>query len=189
MFGQRSHPPSAFPPAHRRRRGLTLMETTLATVVVGLAVLATVKLVSATSMQTGYSQRLTTAFMLANNMRELLGSLPFNDPTTNTTPASPLPNGPQNGEASVSQYNDVQDFNNYKANPPIDANRQSISSLTNWQQSVSVQLVGDQFGSHINSGGSTLSVVERIKVTISFRDSPTSAWSPIVSSSWIKTKY
>lgn len=148
--------------ATRRRRGLTLMETALATVIVGVAVLSLVKLMTVTTQQTGYSQKLTNAYMLANQVRESTGGLTFSQ---------------------------VQALNGVSYAPPIDSNGQPINNLSNWQQSISVQPVGDVNGQLLNGTGGTYSVVERVRVTISYRASPEDTWTPIVTNSWWKTLY
>src|SRR5579875_972361 len=79
------------------RRGLTMMETSLATLIVGLSVLAVVKLISAVTQQSFYAQKTTTALMLANNIRELMDGLPYNDPAYGTHL------GPLTGQTDVSQ--------------------------------------------------------------------------------------
>jgi hypothetical protein len=160
------------------------METSLATVIIGLSVLSIVKLVSAATTQTGITQKYTTAYMLVDNIHELLLGLPFNDPIFGTHTG-----GPNTGQTSLSQFNDVEDFDGYAPSPPIDANRQPIASLANWQQSVSVTLIGDVNGHLLNGAGGTYSVVERVRVTISYRPSAIAAWTPILTSSWLKTKY
>lgn len=146
----------------RRSRGLTLMETALATVIVGMAVLSLVKLITVTTQETGYSQRLTTAYMLANQIRESTTGLTFSQ---------------------------VQALNGVSYSPPIDSNKQQLSNLTNWQQSISVQTMGDVNGQLLNGAGGSYSVVERVRVTISFRASADDNWTPIVTTSWWKTLY
>lgn len=169
----------------RRARGLTLMETALATVIVGLAVLALVNLIAATNIQTSYSQKQTTAFMLANQIREAMVGMPFNDPLTGTHAG-----GPNTGQTNVSQFNDVEDFDGYVASPPIDSHRQPITTLGSWQQSVSVTLIGDNNGANLNSTTGNLgAIVERVRVTISYRAPSEASWTPITTLSWLKTKY
>lgn len=139
------------------------METTLAVVIVGLAVVAIVRLVAATNQQTGYSQKLTTAFMLANHTREMMTTMDF------TT---------------------LQTRNSLTYSPPIDANGQPITALANWQQTISVQLVGDNTGASLYGVvNNQQAIVARVRVTISYRPVSTAAWSPIVSLSWLRGRY
>jgi hypothetical protein len=169
------------PAAHRR--GLSLAETALATIIVGTAVLGIIRLIGDVSIQSSYAQKTTTALMLADNMREVMNGLPFNDPATGTHL------GPNVSGSAVSQYNDCEDFSGYVASPPIDANCQPISSMSNWQQSVSV--------THVNPSNYTLTDgvandaacnMDRIKVVVSYEAPGTNNWVPIVTVEWLKTK-
>src|ERR1035437_6365938 len=95
----------------RGRRGFTLLETALATVIVGSAVLALMKLVTATTTQNVAAQRMTIGLMLANNVREMMAGLPYNDPANGTHL------GPDAGE-TLASFNDVEDFNGLTVSPP-----------------------------------------------------------------------
>jgi hypothetical protein len=171
-----------------RRAGLTLMETTLSTLIVGLSVLSIVRLVTAVTQQNFYAQKTTTALMLANNMRELLVGLSFNDPAFGTHL------GPDVGETTVAQFNDVQDFNGYVANPPIDANRQPITSMANWRQSVTVTHVlpgNNGYNSTDPSATDSAVVLDRVTVVVSYNATPATStnWTTITSIEWLKSKY
>ncbi len=172
-------------PGHRRR-GLTLFETSLATLIVGLSVLAITRLVTAVHQQNFYAQKTTTALTLANSMRELLAGMPFTDP------ANGVHLGPLSWESGVTQYTNVEDFNGLSANPPIDANRQAISSLPNWRQQVTV--------THVNPNNYSLTdslatdqacVLDRVTVTVSYNATPGNAntWMTIATMEWLKSKY
>ncbi len=175
------------PPRGPRRRphprALTMMETALATIIVGLSVLAIVRLITAVTQQSFYAQKTTTALMLASSIRELMDGLPYNDPAAGTH-LGPLP-----GQNNVSQYNDVESFNGYVANPPIDAHRQPLSNMGNWQQSITV--------THVSPTNFTLTdplptdsacVLDRVQVTISYQPTGSATWLPIVTTEWLKAK-
>jgi hypothetical protein len=175
------------PPRDRRpRRAFTLLETSLATLIVGLTVLSIVKLITAVTTQNFYAQKTTTAMMLANNLRELFASLPFNDPVLGTHL------GPNTGETSVALYDDVEDFDNYTANPPIDANRQPIPALANWQQSVNVTHINpNNFQLTDSVANDAACVLDRVTITVSYNPDPANpaGWTPITSIEFIKSKY
>ncbi len=179
-------PPPAPRRAPRAKRAFTLLETSLATLIVGLSVLSIVKLVTAVTTQSFYAQKTTTAMNLADNLRELFASLPFNDPVFGTHL------GPNSGQTALSLYNDVEDFNGYTASPPIDANRQIIPSLSNWQQSVTVAHVNPNNFQLTDSVPTDAAVVlDRVTVTVSYNPDPTNAngWIPITSIEFLKSKY
>ncbi len=164
----------------RRRRGLSLLETAMATMVVGLAVLSLIKLVATVTTQNVATQRVTIGLMLANNIREMMAGLPYNDPAIGTHLGA-------NGEA-LATFNDVEDFDGLVASPPVDANRQPIPELANWKQQVTVK--------HVSPSNYTLTdslatdsacTCDRVAVTVSYQP-PGGAWITVVTTGWLKTK-
>jgi hypothetical protein len=164
------------------------MEMALSTIIVGVAVLAIVRLITAVTQQNFYAQKTTTALMLANNMRELMVGLPLSDP------AAGIHLGPDSGETNVSMFNDVEDFNGFVANPPIDANRQALPNLVNWRQTVTVShiLPGvNGFNANDPAPGDPGVLMDRVTVAISYSPTPSdnTSWIHIVSIEWLKSKY
>src|SRR5688572_6612722 len=129
---------SRTPPRFRARRGFTLIETGLASVIVGVALVATFRLFAACTQQNADSSRMTTAMMLAENVHEAMIGLLFNDPGTGAATF-----GPENGE-TLTSYDDVDDFNGelggpgLTINPPVDSWRNGVPSLGKFTQHVSV---------------------------------------------------
>jgi type II secretory pathway pseudopilin PulG len=148
--------------AVRSEKAFTLVEVLLAAVIVGVAVPAILLLVGSTTMQSKGIQEYTSAMMLANHTREMMSGLPFDD---------------------------VQAFNGQSFSPPIDANRQPMSGMDKWQQSIAVQLVGDSQGQHLDTVGDTSAIAARVTVTISQRGSASAPWVQVVTISWLKTRY
>ena len=161
------------------RRGVTMMETALATIIVGLAVLGIVRLITAVSEQNFVAQKTTTALMLANNMHELLNGLAYNDAKSGNHL------GPLDVTIPFTQWKDVQSFNGFIATPPVDAVGQTIPNMAAWKQSVTVK--------HVNPGSFQLTDslatdascnLDRVQVTVSFNSN--GVWIPIVSTEWLK---
>ena len=117
-----------------RRRGFTLLETGLATIIIGVGVTALVQLLAKGTISNMNGADLTTAVNLANNIHELTYGLTFVDP------AHPTNWGVESGE-TLATYSHLDDFNNQTFSPPIDARRQSLSNYSNWSQSVTVTKV------------------------------------------------
>lgn len=147
----------------RWRRGFTLIESALVTVIIGLGVVAMLELL-ATGTKTNVSgTQLTTAIHLARNIRELSLGLAFCDPQT------PANWGVESGE-TLATYDDLDDLDGRTFSPPIDARRQSLAAYANWQQSIIVETV--------DPGRLTLSVpkgsqpVNRITVIVSHQGKP-----------------
>ena len=171
----------------RRRRAWTLIETTLTTIIVGLAVSALVKLVLTSTQTNRYTQRLTIGALLAENCREMMANLPFCDPAEAT-----LNFGPESGETlnGTSPYNDVDDFDGFDSitrpdissgNPigPIDASRRVITALDggvqkvpvewlNWRQQIAVDPVDANNLNVTLPKTNTARTCVRITVTISY---------------------
>ena len=118
----------------RRRRGFTLMETGLATIIIGVGVSAVVQLLAKGTLSNLDGADLTTAVNLANNIHELTFGLNFVDPN------NPTNWGVETGE-TLATYSHLDDFSNQTFSPPIDARRQSLSAYTNWTQTVTVTKV------------------------------------------------
>lgn len=113
------------------RRGFTLIEATLAMTIVGSAILGVIALFAACTKENAIAANMTTAMFLANNMQEAMTGLPFSDP-------SGAGAGLEEAGQPVAVWNDIDDFNDYTANPPLDATRQPINELANYSQAVTV---------------------------------------------------
>src|SRR3954453_19920939 len=131
MTASKVHPGARRAPTGRvTRRGFTLMEAALVTVVIGVGVVAMLQLLAAGSMSNGYANEQTTAVQLANNIHEIALGLPFYDPDTlaGQTPAWSTP------ETGNTAFDDLLDLNGKTFSPPINVSRQSMSSHSNWAQ-------------------------------------------------------
>jgi type II secretory pathway pseudopilin PulG len=188
----------------RRRRGFTLMETTLTTIIVGLAITALVKLVLTNTQQNRYTQRLTTGCLLADNCREMMSGILFNDPANGT-----LTFGPETGE-TLATYNDVDDFDGFDSTVrpdisagepvgPVDAARRVITETVggvtqvpvewrNWRQQIAVDPVDPMNLNTVYPKPNTSRVCIRITVTISYMPPGTGSWEQVTQLRWIKTR-
>lgn len=176
---------SSRPPA-RLARGFTLIEAALTTVIVGVGVLCTMQLFASCSQQNQAASQMSIALMLASNIQEAMGGLSFSDPGTAGTYF-----GPEPGE-SLATWDDVDDFDGGRFNPPIDSLRRTIPEMTRYTQVVSVWPVYPSKLS-VNSNESSPDIPKsvytgavRVKVRILY--SPLGGGSPveIYSASWIR---
>src|SRR5436190_18862958 len=117
------------------RTGFTLLESALATIIIGVGVLAVMGLFDACTQQNAQGARSTTAMMLAGHIQELMEGLPFCDPVKGAATF-----GPETGE-SLATFNDVDDFDGQTFNPPIDSTRTAVASLSQYSQVVTVMPV------------------------------------------------
>lgn len=139
------------------RRGFTLMETTLAMVIIGVGVGAMMQLLAAGTQSNLASNELTTAINLANNIREVAAQLAYTDPG-NPTSASTK-------ETSPLGYNDIWDLNGGAFSPPLDCSASPISSYSGWKQAVTVQTVAPDQITATRPNDPTVSTA-RITVTV-----------------------
>lgn len=96
------------------RRGFTLIEAMLTTIIVGVAFTAMLQLLASGTVNNISAAELTTGVSLARNIREYT----LNTPYANLPP-----------------------LNNADYSPPHDSRGVAISSLTGWQQKITVQSV------------------------------------------------
>ena len=136
-------PSSAFRVPSSLRRGFTLIEAALVTVIVGVGVLSIVQAEQAYHQQNDIAGRMGTALLLANEIRELTMGLPQRDPIGGASHW-----GPESGELTVADYDDLDDFDGSQGtgttiSPPINALRQPLTNMTGWSQVVTVENVLD----------------------------------------------
>lgn len=101
----------------RSGSGFTLIETSLALVIVGVGVLALIDAQQSFIRTNGWSSHAATATYLANEIREMTRRLPRHDPTTGlyfipgAEGAQELRGwGPETGEVEVNDFDDLDDF-------------------------------------------------------------------------------
>ena len=80
--GSRSAGIARRPERPRARRGFTLIETALATIIVGVGVVAIVSAQQAFHIKNNWSTHASTATLLGNEIREMTLNLPRHDPVT-----------------------------------------------------------------------------------------------------------
>lgn len=98
----------------RRPAGFTLIEAALVTVIVGVGIVAMLRLLAAGTFVNAQSAQTTTAMNLAANLHEAMLRM------------------------SLDQ---VVAMNNASYSPSVDANLSSINSLSSWSQTINVQYV------------------------------------------------
>jgi prepilin-type N-terminal cleavage/methylation domain-containing protein len=129
--------------AVRARRGFTLIETALATIIVGVGVLAMVSAQAAFHQKNAWSTHASIATALANELREMTWNLPQHDPVTGDSYW-----GPDAGESlTIADFDDLDDFDGYgnglefsadAGNGPVNARREIIPNMAGWSQIIRV---------------------------------------------------
>src|SRR4051812_27964619 len=105
--------------SRKLRRGFTLIEAAIVTVIVGVGVTALVQLIGAGSMATAASKELTTAVELANNVNEKMQGASY--------------------ATLKSTYDDVT------YNPPKDALGNNLTAFDGWTQVIDVSYVDHNY--------------------------------------------
>ncbi|MDZ4830250.1 MAG: prepilin-type N-terminal cleavage/methylation domain-containing protein [Phycisphaerae bacterium] len=127
-------------------RGFTLIETALATVIIGVGVLAMISAQQAFHQKNMWSTNASIAMRLGNEIREMTLNLPRFDPVVGKSHW-----GPEENEDSLADYDDLDDFDGEDGNGtvfsaalgngPVNARRESISNMDGWSQTVTVESV------------------------------------------------
>ncbi len=158
---------------HRRHRGgFTLIETALATIIVGVGVLAMVSAQAAFHRQNAFSTHATTAMALANEVREMTWNLAQRDPVTGDAFW-----GPEANETWVGDFDDLDDFDGSAGNGwvfdadldngPINARREVIGNMDGWAQTIRVFNV-NPFNNTERWADGTSNIME-VEVVVTYR--------------------
>ena len=179
------------PGASRLRRGFTLIESAMVTVIIGVGVVGMLELLAAGTVSNSEGTELTTAINLANNIREMSLGMAFYDPTPgdedkwDTREKNPL------GLYDVTLYDNVLDLDGQGTStndndpgayqmfsPPLDVKRQSIQSHKGWAQWVKVESVSEGWVGGPALPDTTTFPTARVTVRIFRNDNPvyTMSW-------------
>ncbi len=149
------------------RRGFTLIETALATIIVGVGVVAMVGAQTTFHRQNGWSTHASIAERLGNEIREMTLNLPRHDPVTDQSYWGVEPN-----ESTLSDYDDLDDFDGNGAglifsaalnNGPINARREVLTDMDGWTQLVRVYNTSPfEITSEVADGTTGMVIVEVI---------------------------
>lgn len=123
------------------RRGFTLLETSMALVIIGVGVLAFVEAQNAFIKNNAWSSQAATATLLAGEIREMTRRLPRHDPVTGiyieSTPNGDVLRGwgPESGEVTPADFDDIDDLDGLRFGGdgdfegPIDAHGDLVPSV------------------------------------------------------------
>ena len=156
----------------KTRSGFTLLEALIATVLIGIAVVAMLASNGAFTKVNAAGLNLSNAEFLIEQIREMMATLPVIDPETGD-----LAFGAE--EASLADYDDLDDFDDKSFSPPVDINRSEMADLSGFTQHIIVSNVSHSNLESTQANHSTNIV--RVTVAILLNGSE------VTSSSWIRT--
>ena len=176
----------------RDRRGLTLIEAALTTIIVGVAVLAMVSAQEAFHEKNRWSSHAGTAIRLGNEIREMTLNLPRHDPVTGYDVDAGVGWGPELNETAFEFYDDLDDFDGNGAgikfsaldgSGPLTARREIINNMSGWEQTVTVYNVDPFDMSTPAADGSTIMMM--VQVVVTFQGADDTSPQEITRMSWI----
>jgi len=185
-----SHVPGSSP-APRPRRGFTLIETALATIIVGVGVLSIVAAQQAFHSQNHWSTHASIATRLGNEIREMTLNLPNHDPVTGAA----IWGYESGNESSILDFDDVDDFAGDPGDPvglifsaatnngPVNARRESIPDMEGWAQEVYVECINPMNITQAVGNGTTNTL--RVRVVVTYQGPYDNEPQPMTEVSWI----
>jgi len=143
----------------RRPKGFTLAEVLMATLVMGVGVAGIMGALRSGTQVNTYASDMSQAVLLAQELRECMGHLPFSD-----TDAEHQENPPGLDEASISYADDMDDYNHQTFCPPVSSMGDSLTNMSRWSQTVDITWKNDNnIAAGVSDGASDTAYV---KITI-----------------------
>ena len=171
------------PPVPRRTRptAFTLIETALATVIVGVGFTASMALFAACTRAGEAGSRLTVAAMLAGHVQAMTAGLPFAEPD-----ALAAGFGPEPGETAET-FDDLDDFRGATFDPPRDGLRRPLPDLGGYAQRVTVEPVDPARPSRTLTNLAAPGDAVRVTVRVTHAE-PGGAAKTLCEVSWLRMK-
>ena len=157
-----------------KRRGFTLIEVLIAAILIGMAIAGLIGANISFTRSNSAGVNMTTAEFLIEQIRELTMPLPVFDPEgfAGTFGAE---------EASLADYDDIDDFDGKTFNPPINIAREVINDLGTFTQEVTVENVSTSNLEQVVADHSSNFVRMTVTITLNNRQ--------ILSTSWVRARY
>jgi len=158
----------------RYRNGFSLIEALIALILVGFAIASLVASNSSFTKANAVGTDLSTAEFLIEQIRELTVLLPVIDPQTGTDVFG-------SEEASLADYDDLDDFNGSSFSPPISANREVLNNFAAFNQQITVENVSNSNFQQVVGDHSSDFVRVTAKLFLNAKE--------VGSASWIRARY
>jgi type II secretory pathway pseudopilin PulG len=152
--------------------GFTLIEAAVATVVIGLGIVALLAAMGAGARNSQTSQQLTQAVLLTQEIREWTVALPFSDPDPGDQGKPPG----SDGSSPQVFVDDLDDLMGVTYSPPRDGRGNAIAGLHDWAQTITITwLDPTDFSVTLPPGDSNL-VDVRVDITYQGRQVASTSW-------------
>lgn len=158
------------PRLRRCTRALSLVEALIAIPIVGISLVAALNTVGAARLTEQKSLQRQRAYELAESLLGEMASLPYDDALDLSGPIGPSPQELATGNRSL--FNDINDYDGWKASPPQRKDGSPIPDGGGWRESVSIERLDP--GTWAPTGGADLGLT-RITVNVLYGDAPLAA--------------
>ena len=132
----------------RSRGGLTLVEVSISTLIVGMLMVASLQSVANVGRTWTATNQLVDGQGLAQELIREIVAQNYTDPT------DPLATtwGPETGETTRATFNDLDDYDGWTESPVKNAAGTALTGYTGWTRSVIVQLLNKNNYSALSAG-------------------------------------
>ncbi|UCF43263.1 MAG: prepilin-type N-terminal cleavage/methylation domain-containing protein [Planctomycetota bacterium] len=152
-----------------KKTGFTLVEVLVAVILVGLAIACLLAANTSFTNTNAAGLDLSTAEFLSEQIKELTALLPVVDPNTGTDLFGPE-------EATLADYDDLDDFDEASFSPPINADRQPLSNFAAFTQQVTVENVNAADFEQVVGDHTSDFVKVTVKVSLNAREISSTSW-------------
>jgi len=151
------------------KTGFTFIEVLIAIILVGLAIASLLAANSSFTKANAAGTDLSTAEFLIEQIRELTTLLPVIDPNTGI-----FTFGPE--EATLADYDDVDDFDGASFSPPVSADRSVLNDFAAFSQQITVENVSAANFEQVVADHSSFFVRVTVKVFLNSREISSANW-------------
>lgn len=121
---------------NKNKSAFTLIEALIATVLIGVAIAALITSNVAHTQANAHGMYTSTAEFLIEEVRAMTLPMAFVEPDEIADTF-----GPDDNEDGVGDFDDIDDFDGFTFNPPVDVNGNSLSDFSEYSQVVTVESV------------------------------------------------
>lgn len=154
------HHPNKTPCLRVLRRGLSLVEVSVSTVLVGLIIVGALRCLATATMSAESTSDHSQAILLAEDLMEEILQQDYSEPTEEVRFGREL----TESASDRSSWDDVDDYDNWSASPPVDADGTAVAA-DSWTRRVTVVHV-DPADLHAEQSDQSDTGVKRITVEV-----------------------